>query len=68
MVLIFSLLRPDVFPLGDIGVLRSIEGLYADGVRLPMDKIEEIGSVWAPYRTVATWYLWRHLDAEPVEY
>jgi DNA-3-methyladenine glycosylase II len=68
MVLIFSLLRPDVFPLGDIGVLRSIEGLYAGGARLPMDKIEEIGSVWTPYRTVATWYLWRHLDAEPVEY
>jgi len=68
MVLIFSLLRPDVFPLGDIGVLRSIEDLYAGGARLPIEKIEEIGSVWAPYRTVATWYLWRHVDAEPVEY
>jgi len=68
MALIFSLLRPDVFPLGDIGVIRSIEGLYAAGERLPIEKIEAIGAVWAPYRTVATWYLWRHLDAEPVEY
>ena len=68
MVLIFSLLRPDVFPLGDIGVIRSIEGLYAGGARLPLEEIESIGAPWAPYRTVATWYLWRHLDAEPVEY
>ncbi len=68
MVLIFSLLRPDVFPLGDIGVIRSIEGLYASGERLPIERIVDIGSVWSPYRTVATWYLWRHLDAEPVEY
>ena len=68
MVLIFSLLRPDIFPLGDIGVIRAIEDLYAGGKRLPIEEVEAIGSVWAPYRTVGTWYLWRHLDAEPVEY
>ena len=68
MVLIFSLLRPDILPLGDIGVIRAIEDLYAGGVRLPIEEVEAIGSVWAPYRTVGTWYLWRHVDAEPVEY
>ena len=68
MVLIFSLLRPDVFPLGDIGVIRAIEDLYANGARLPIEEVTRVGAVWAPYRTVGTWYLWRHLDAEPVEY
>ena len=68
MVLIFSLTRPDVFPLGDIGVIRAIEELYADKARLPIEEVAKIGEKWAPYRTVATWYLWRHLDAEPVEY
>ena len=68
MVLIFSLLRPDIFPLGDIGVIRAIEELYAEKKRLSIKEVEAIGSAWAPYRTVGTWYLWRHLDAEPVEY
>ena len=68
MVLIFTLLRPDILPLGDIGVLRSIESLYAAGERLPLDQIEAIAEPWRPYRTAGTWYLWRHLDAEPVEY
>ena len=68
MVLIFSLLRPDVLPLGDIGVIRAIEDLYADGARLPIEEVARVGAMWAPYRTVGTWYLWRHLDAEPVEY
>ena len=68
MVLMFSLTRPDVFPIGDIGVIRSIEDLYAQGKRLPIEEIQAIGLKWAPYRTVGCWYLWRHLDAEPVEY
>ena len=68
MVMIFSLLRPDLLPLGDIGVIRAVEQLYAGGKRLSVDAVAKIGACWAPYRTVATWYLWRHLDAEPVEY
>jgi DNA-3-methyladenine glycosylase II len=68
MILIFSLLRPDIFPLGDIGVVRSIEKLYAEGKRLSNEELLTIGEVWKPYRTVATWYLWRSLDPEPVEY
>jgi DNA-3-methyladenine glycosylase II len=68
MVMIFSLLRPDMLPLGDIGVIRAVEQLYAGGDRLSVETVAEMGRPWAPYRTVATWYLWRHLDAEPVEY
>ena len=68
MVLIFSLLRPDQLPLGDIGVIRAVEQLYADGARLTKDEVAKIAAPWAPSRTVGTWYLWRHLDAEPVEY
>jgi len=68
MVLIFSLLRADIFPLGDIGIVRAIVELYADRVRLEPNQLLKIASPWAPYRTVAVWYLWRHLDAEPVEY
>ena len=68
MVLIFSLLRPDILPLGDIGIVRAMEELYAGRERLEPTRLLEIAAPWAPYRTVAVWYLWRHLDAEPVEY
>ena len=68
MVLIFSLLRPDVLPLGDIGVIRAVEQLYANSAPLTVVEVAQIAQPWAPFRTVGTWYLWRHLDAEPVEY
>ena len=68
MVLIFSLLRPDVLPLGDIGVVRAMEELYAGKSRLEPERLRAIAERWTPFRTVAVWYLWRHLDAEPVEY
>jgi DNA-3-methyladenine glycosylase II len=68
MVLIFSLLRPDIFPLGDIGIVRSVERLYAEGRRLDPEELLAQAAPWEPYRTVAVWYLWRFLDAEPVEY
>jgi len=68
MVLIFSLLRPDVLPLGDIGVIRAVEQLYVSGAPLTAEQVGKIAEKWAPYRSAATWYLWRHLDAEPVEY
>ena len=68
MILIFNLLRPDILPLGDVGIVRMIERLYADGESLNQEELLEIGSKWIPYRTVACWYLWRFLDPEPVEY
>jgi len=68
MVMIFALLRPDVLPLKDIGVIRAIEDLYNDKEALDSEQITAIAEAWRPYRTVATWYLWRHIDADPVEY
>ena len=68
MVLIFSLLRPNVLPLGDIGVIRAVERLYRGGATLDVEEVAAVAAAWAPYRTVGTWYLWRYLDAEPVEY
>jgi DNA-3-methyladenine glycosylase II len=64
MFLIFYLQRPDIFPLADIGLLKAIEKHYGT----PRDKAHQHGANWAPYRSVATWYLWRSLDPVPVEY
>lgn len=72
MFLIFHLRRPDVLPLGDVGLHRAARRLYQwpddetrdDTVR----RLSELGESWRPWRTVAVWYLWRDLDAEPVVY
>ena len=68
MFLIFHLLRPDVLPLKDLGLLKSIDLHYTDGKRLKTSEYAALSERWAPYRTVATWYLWRALDPVPVEY
>tara|TARA_B100001245_G_scaffold83396_1_gene59884 strand:- start:197 stop:826 length:630 start_codon:yes stop_codon:yes gene_type:complete len=68
MVLIFTLLRPDVFPAGDIGVVRAVERLYSGGERMSNDELIAKSQDWRPWRTVATWYLWRSIDPEPVQY
>lgn len=66
MFLIFQALRPDVFPLDDLGLQRAIRLHYGE----PLDrrKMLEISQAWSPWRSVATWYLWRSLDPVPVEY
>ncbi len=68
MILIFTLLRPDVFPVGDIGVVRAVERLYSEGERMSNDELIAKSQDWRPWRTVATWYLWRSIDPEPVQY
>lgn len=68
MALIFTFLRPDVLPLGDIGVVRTIERHYAAGERLSEEQLTAFAAPWQPFRTVGVWYLWRSLDPEPVEY
>lgn len=68
MILIFSLLRPDVFPVSDIGIIRSMEALYNQGHSLTESELLTLADRWRPYRTVATWYLWRSLDPIPVNY
>ncbi|HXN15304.1 MAG TPA: DNA-3-methyladenine glycosylase 2 family protein [Usitatibacter sp.] len=66
MFLIFHLMRPDVLPVGDLGLQRAMERLYNDGAALTKNDMREIGSAWQPWSSVATWYLWRSLD--PVKF
>lgn len=68
MFLIFYLLRPDVLPLDDIGLLRAVALHYHGGERLPRKVVRELAAQWQPWCSVATWYLWRSLDPVPVEY
>ena len=68
MFLIFHELRPDVYPLDDIGLQKAIALHYFDGRRRARSTLERLGRRWRPYRSVATWYLWRALDPVPVEY
>ncbi|MBM3405976.1 MAG: DNA-3-methyladenine glycosylase 2 family protein [Betaproteobacteria bacterium] len=68
MFLIFNLLRPDVYPVDDIGLLRGIGRAYGDGEKVSRAHASQFGERWRPWRTVATWYLWRSLDPLPVEY
>ena len=68
MILIFTLLRPDVFPIGDIGMIRGIEKTYNSGVKMSNDELYAISEKWKPWRTVACCYMWRTVDPEPVEY
>ena len=72
MFLIFNLLRPNVLPLDDLGLLRAVSLHYLDGEpivgREGRARVEALAGAWAPWRSVATWYLWRSLDPVPVEY
>ena len=68
MFLIFNLMRPDVLPLDDLGLQRAICLHYFDGEHASREHMRELGAGWAPWRSVATWYLWRSLDPVPVEY
>lgn len=68
MFLIFYMARPDVLPLDDIGLQRAMSLHYNQGRPLSRLKMRRIGGTWAPWRSVATWYLWRSLDPIPVEY
>jgi DNA-3-methyladenine glycosylase II len=68
MFLIFNQLRPDVFPLDDIGLQKAVALHYCTGERPVRRVLGEYGERWRPWRSVATWYLWRSLDPVPVEY
>jgi DNA-3-methyladenine glycosylase II len=68
MFLIFHLMRPDVLPLDDVGMLRGISENYFSGEPVSRSEAKEVAAAWAPYRSVATWYLWRSLDPLPVSY
>jgi len=67
MFLIFYLARPDVFPVADVGLQRAVSLHYNRGKPISKTKMTKIGASWAPWRSVATWYMWRSLDAAPVK-
>lgn len=66
MFLIFHLMRPDVLPLDDIGLINGISQNYFSGDPVSRSDAREVADAWAPYRSVATWYIWRSLDPLPV--
>lgn len=68
MFLIFNLQRPDILPLDDVGLLKAISLHYFSGEPVSRFEAREVAQGWQPFRTVATWYLWRSLDPVPVEY
>ena len=68
MFLIFHLMRPDVLPLDDIGLINGISQSYFSGDPVSRSDAREVADAWAPYRSVATWYIWRSLDPLPVSY
>jgi DNA-3-methyladenine glycosylase II len=68
MFLIFYMTRPDVLPVDDIGLQRAMSLHYNRGRPLSKLKMNSIAKRWLPWRSVATWYMWRSLDPVPVEY
>lgn len=68
MFLIFHLMRPNVLPLDDVGLIKGISMSYFSGEPVSRAEARDVAEAWAPYRTVGTWYLWRSLDPLPVEY
>lgn len=68
MFLIFHLMRPNVLPLDDVGLINGISRSYFSGDVVSRSDAREVAAAWAPYCSVATWYIWRSLDPLPVEY
>ncbi len=68
MFLIFHLLRPNVLPLDDVGLINGISRNYFSGEPVSRSDVREVAQPWGPYSTVATWYIWRSLDPVPVAY
>ena len=68
MFLIFNLLRPNILPLDDLGLLKGISINYFSGEPVSRSDVREVAANWEPWRTVATWYLWRSLESAPVVY
>jgi DNA-3-methyladenine glycosylase II len=68
MFLIFHLMRPNVLPLDDIGLINGISQNYFSGEAVSRSDAREVALAWAPFCSVATWYIWRSIDPLPVEY
>ena len=68
MFLIFYLLRPNVLPLDDVGLIGGISRNYFSGEPVSRAEAREVAEAWTPFCSVATWYIWRSLDPVPVAY
>lgn len=68
MFLIFHLMRPNVLPLDDVGLINGVSQNYFSGEPVSRSDLREVAQAWQPYCTVATWYIWRSLDPLPVAY
>jgi DNA-3-methyladenine glycosylase II len=68
MFMIFHLARPDVLPVADLGLQKAMRIHYNNGRPLSERRLRALAAPWVPWRSVATWYLWRSLDPVPVEY
>jgi len=68
MFLIFNMVRPNILPLDDVGLIKAISLNYFSGEPVSRHEAREVSANWAPWRTVATWYMWRSIDPIPVEY
>lgn len=68
MFLIFHLMRPNVLPLDDVGLINGVSQNYFSGEPVSRSDLREVAQAWSPYSTVATWYIWRSLDPVPVAY
>ena len=68
MFLMFNLNRPDIFPIKDIGLLRSLSKNYKTSYPPSKKFLNKISNLHSGYRTVSTWYFWRDIDSEDVEY
>lgn len=68
MFLIFHLMRPNVWPVDDLGLVRALERLYHRGRRLSRAEVQAELGRFTPWATVATWYLWRSLEPVPTIY
>ena len=68
MFLIFHMMRPNVLPLDDPGLITGISQSYFSDDVVSRSDAREVAAAWAPYCSVATWYIWRSLDPVPVEY
>ena len=68
MILLFTFNRSNIWPVQDIGLLRAISNNYNKKYLPPMSFVKKLSKIYSPYCSVATWYLWRSIDDEPIQY
>ena len=68
MILLFTYNRPNIWPIQDIGLLRAISKNYKKKYLPPEKFVKILKKRFSPYCSVATWYLWRSIDPEPIQY